>query len=135
MDEIDGLLQDLAREEMPEESLRRVAAGVQGKLRRRRFTQWALAAAALCLCSLLALDGFKRGQKDEIPLPALPPAVFPAPELALPPPARLPSVSHQKPRRSLPRVVGEGVVQLPSKDPNVVILWDLKETQEGGGLL
>jgi hypothetical protein len=132
MDEVDVLLQGLAREEVPAESLQRVAAGVRSKLLRRRYGRWGLVAALLAVGWFASLQAWSWRKAEELPGPVLSPLALPALELAIPPPSRLPPISQQRPRRRLPKVVGEGLVQLPSSDPNVLILWDLKEEASGG---
>lgn len=134
MDEIDVLLKDLAREEVPAESLRRVAAGVHAKLRRRRFTHWALAAAAMLAAWYVSAYSVGMTPTETLKPPKAIEAAFPAPEAIIASPKLVPSVSHQWQQRSVGRVVGDGVVELPSSDPNVVILWDMKQEEESGGL-
>lgn len=140
MDDLEVLLADLSREPAPAESLRRVAQGVESKLRRRRMIQYFLAAAAIVTVCALSLQEMERRAMDEIALPRAVEAVFPAPDLffSVPPlgPPVPASVSRVRPalkRTQAPKWVGEAMVQLPSSDPNILILWDLSQ-EEGGGL-
>lgn len=143
MDELEVWLGDLSRQEVPRDSLRRVSLGVQARLRKRRFGRFGLAAAALLALCFASFEELERRATEEIILPQAIEAVFPAPDLVISAPAVPAGVSSWRPQLAQPMKsqwvgeaswVGEAIVQLPSSDPNVVILWDLSQ-EESGGLL
>ena len=120
MDELELLLEGLREEQPPREALDRVGTRVRSALRRRRVTQFALAAAAMLAMTVWLIPR----EMEPVPLPEPVKAIIAVPDLILSVPAPVTLSSHRaKPRA---RMVDENTMQLASSNPNVVIYWSLE---------
>jgi hypothetical protein len=123
MDQLDNLLQDLAAEPLPADSLHRIRPRVESALRRRSLTRYCLATAA----ALAAFTIARWPQTDPTAIPLPPPvqAIIAAPDLVLSPAPTLPvSRRHPSPRPK-PKAIDENTVQLASSNDSIVIYWSL----------
>lgn len=119
MDELELLLEGLREEKPPAEALDRVGPRFRGALRRRRMTQYVLAAALLAATIwVIPREG------APVPLPDPVRAIIAVPDLILSVPAPVTISSHRaKPRA---KVVDENTIELASTDSKVKILWSLE---------
>src|SRR5438045_3509069 len=104
MDDLDLLLGELSQEAPPAESLGRVAPRVRAAIRRRQFTQWTLAAAAMIAAVLLALPE----KQADIPLPEPVQAIIAVPDLILSSPA--PAPLNLSRHRAKPKAIDETTI-------------------------
>ena len=116
MDDLDLLLNGLAQESPPQESLDRIRPRVRATIRRRRATGFTLAAAAL----IAAWQFVPPPTAIQLPPPGV--AIITAPDLII----SAPSIHLSQHRRPKPRMLDDNTVQLASTNPNIVILWSLE---------
>jgi len=120
MDDLALLLGDLRSQDLPAVSMDRIAHRVNGTLRRRRYTKYTLAAAALLAATILSIPK----TAADIPLPDPGKAIITVPDLLLsaPAPATL-SFRRAKPKVTM---ADEHTLQLASTDKNILIYWSLE---------
>jgi hypothetical protein len=116
MDPLDGLLEELAREPLPAESLARIRPRVESAIKRRRAA-WGFAAMAASLALVLWMQ---RPVSAPIPLPEPVQALIAVPDLVL-----SPTPAPQPVSRRRFKVIDENTVQLATTNPDIVIYWSL----------